>query len=45
VLNSDEDMASMYLTATVENGLDRAVERHQEVEMMFENYLMQVKIS
>lgn len=42
VLLSDEDMAQMYLTSAAETGRHRRVDQHQEVEMMFENYLMQV---
>jgi hypothetical protein len=43
VLNSDEDMAQMYLTTVAETGRHRRVDQHQEVEMLFENYLMQVR--
>jgi 5-methylcytosine-specific restriction endonuclease McrBC regulatory subunit McrC len=35
-------MAAMYLTHDQETGEERDVALHQEVEMMFENYLMQV---
>lgn len=43
VLNSDEDMALMYLTSAAETGRGRRVDQHQEIEFMFENYLMQVE--
>lgn len=43
VLMSDEDMALMYLTAGEQSGgAARDPRQHQEVEMLFENYLFQV---
>ena len=40
---SDEDMALMYLTAGEQSGgAARDPRQHQEVEMLFENYLFQV---
>lgn len=32
----------MYLTSAIETGVDREISQHHEIEMMFENYLMQV---
>lgn len=44
VLMSDEDMALMYLTAGEQSGgAARDPRQHQEVEMLFENYLFQVR--
>lgn len=45
VLISDEDMAQMYLTSAAETGRHRRVDQHSEVEMLFENYLMQLEWS
>jgi magnesium transporter len=42
VLMSDEDMSEMYLSTKVESGHRRRVDQHEEVEMMFENYLKQI---
>ncbi|KAK4532320.1 hypothetical protein CCYA_CCYA11G3177 [Cyanidiococcus yangmingshanensis] len=42
VLLSDEDMSEMYLSIKAESGHRRRVDQHEEVEMMFENYLKQV---
>lgn len=45
VLMSDEDMALMYLTAGEQSGgAARDPRQHQEVEMLFENYLFQVEL-
>lgn len=43
VLLNDEDMALMYLTDRErEGGKARDPRQHQEIEMLFENYLLQV---
>lgn len=43
VLLNDEDMALMYLTDRErERGKARDPRQHQEIEMLFENYLLQV---
>jgi len=42
VLLSDEDMSEMYLSTKAESGHRRRVDQHEEVEMMFENYLKQI---
>ncbi|CAN0088062.1 unnamed protein product, partial [Laminaria digitata] len=45
VLMNDEDMALMYLTAGEQSGgAARDPRQHQEVEMLFENYLFQVEL-
>lgn len=44
VLLNDEDMSLMYLTERLNNGGKRLhPEQHQEVEMLFENYLLQAR--
>lgn len=42
VLMNDEDMALMYLTDNECASTARDPRQHQEVEMLFENYLLQV---
>lgn len=42
VLMNDEDMALMYLTENHNAATARDPEEHQEIEMLFENYLLQV---
>jgi len=42
VLSSDQDMSEMYLTSMLETGHRRRHDQHEEVEMMFENYLKQI---
>lgn len=43
VLLNDEDMSLMYLTdADNSGGESRDPRQHQEIEMLFENYLLQV---
>ncbi|CAM9810529.1 unnamed protein product, partial [Hapterophycus canaliculatus] len=44
VLMNDEDMALMYLTENDKAATARDPEEHQEVEMLFENYLLQVEL-
>lgn len=42
VLLNDEDMSLMYLTEGETNGgATRNPDHHQEIEMLFENYLLQ----
>ena len=42
VLLNDEDMSAMYLTdGERSGGQPRNVDHHQEIEMLFENYLLQ----
>lgn len=42
VLLNDEDMSAMYLTEGERSGgKPRNVDHHQEIEMLFENYLLQ----
>lgn len=42
VLLNDEDMSLMYLTEEATNvGQKRNPDHHQEIEMLFENYLLQ----
>jgi len=43
VLNSDEDLAAMYLTVQFTTGHRRRIDQHEEAEMMFENYLAQIE--
>ncbi|CAM9477442.1 unnamed protein product [Phaeothamnion confervicola] len=43
VLTNDEDMARMYLTEA-RHGVRRSREHHEEIEMMFESYLMQAEV-
>lgn len=42
VLMNDEDMALMYLTDNQCSSTARDPHQHQEIEMLFENYLLQV---
>lgn len=42
VLMNDEDMALMYLTENEQSSTARDPRQHQEIEMLFENYLLQV---
>ena len=42
VLLNDDDMTEMYLSVKSATGHRRRVDDHEEVEMMFENYLKQV---
>lgn len=42
VLMNDEDMALMYLTDNECSSTARDPHQHQEIEMLFENYLLQV---
>lgn len=42
VLMNDEDMALMYLTDNECTSTARDPRQHQEIEMLFENYLLQV---
>ncbi|CAM9320049.1 unnamed protein product [Choristocarpus tenellus] len=45
VLVNDEDMSMMYLTETLRTeGKPRDPSHHQEVEMLFENYLLQAEL-
>lgn len=44
VLMNDEDMALMYLTEAEQSGGEtRDPSQHEEIEMLFENYLLQVR--
>lgn len=43
VLMNDEDMALMYLTDNEQSSTARDPQQHQEIEMLFENYLLQVR--
>jgi hypothetical protein len=42
ILDSDEDMAQMYLTTKAQTGHSRRMDQHDEVEIIFENCLKQV---
>lgn len=42
LLASDEDMSMMYLTAFRDTGRRRSFDKHDEVEMMVENYVKQI---
>lgn len=42
LLDSDEDMSTMYLTAFQDTGHRRPADQHDEVEMMLENYVKQI---
>eukprot|EP00002_Diphylleia_rotans_P037210 TRINITY_DN8292_c0_g1_i2.p1 TRINITY_DN8292_c0_g1~~TRINITY_DN8292_c0_g1_i2.p1 ORF type:complete len:341 (+),score=70.18 TRINITY_DN8292_c0_g1_i2:134-1156(+) len=42
ILNSNTDMANMYLSIRAQTGSARMVEQHDEMEMMLETYLQQV---
>ncbi|CAM9741866.1 unnamed protein product, partial [Ectocarpus sp. 13 AM-2016] len=44
VLMNDEDMALMYLTDNECKSTARDLHQHQEIEMLFENYLLQVEL-
>eukprot|EP00752_Nemacystus_decipiens_P012091 g10718.t1 len=44
VLMKDEDMALMYLTDNECSASARDPRQHQEIEMLFENYLLQVEL-
>ncbi len=41
---NDEDMALMYLTENEQSSTARDPRQHQEIEMLFENYLLQVML-
>eukprot|EP01135_Chromosphaera_perkinsii_P004324 Nk52_evm16s277 gene=Nk52_evmTU16s277 len=43
ILESEEDMAGMYLTTKAATGHARRIDQHEEVEMLFENYLKRVE--
>ncbi|KAL0477497.1 mitochondrial inner membrane magnesium transporter [Acrasis kona] len=43
LLQSDEDMASMYLSEKMLYGKSREVNKHEEVEMLLENYYTQLE--
>ena len=42
LLNSDADMAAMYLTDREQTGVPRPINQHEEVELLLENYLKQI---
>lgn len=42
---NDEDMALMYLTDNECKSTARDLHQHQEIEMLFENYLLQVTLA
>jgi magnesium transporter len=43
LLQSDEDMANMYLSEKLLYGRNRDVDKHEEVEMLLENYYTQME--
>jgi magnesium transporter len=43
LLQSDEDMASMYLTETFVHNKPRSVDNHEEIEMLLETYYTQLE--
>jgi magnesium transporter len=42
LLNSDADMAAMYLTDKEQMGTPRPINQHEEIELLLENYLKQI---
>lgn len=42
ILESDSDMANMYLSTKAETGYSRRIDQHDEIELLLEAYLKQV---